>query len=351
MTSGGDGSGALAPPLRIAGVIVDPPLVLGPMAGTTGRVYRLLCRRGGAGLVCSEMISINGIVRDNERTFRMMRTFEGEHPVSMQLFGSDPAIMADAVPAAEAAGADLIDINMGCSVPKVRRGGAGVALTRQPERAAAVTAAAAGAASVPVTVKMRAGMTEDDDSYVDTARGLQDAGAAAVSIHARAASQGFSGRADWSHIRRLVDALDVPVIGNGDVTAPEDAPRMMRETGCRAVMIARGAWGRPWLFARAAAALRGQPIPPEPGAAGRLGVALLHAQMLVLDLEERIALHQMRTQMHYYVRGLPGASHFRRRVNRVSALDELRELVEGYVAALRAGEGSAVGESAFASAT
>lgn len=337
--------------MRIGGVTVDPPLVLGPMAGTTGRAYRLLCRRGGAGLVCSEMISINAIVRDNQRTLRMMRVFEDEHPVSMQLFGAEPEVMADAVPAAEEAGADLIDINMGCSVPKVRRSGAGAALLAEPERAATVTAAAAQAASVPVTVKMRAGLTEDDDSYPATARRLQDAGAVAVSIHARPACQGFGGRADWSHIGRLVDALDVPVIGNGDVTAPADAAGMMRQTGCQAVMMARGAWGRPWVFSRAAAALRGEPVPPEPDVAGRLGVALLHAQMLVQDLEQRIALHQMRTQMHHYVAGLPSASHFRRQVNRISTLGELRELVEDYVAALQAGDGRLVGESVCAGPT
>jgi len=322
--------------MRIGDVVVDPPLVLGPMAGTTNRVYRLLCRRGGAGLVYSEMVSINAIVHDSDRTLRMLRTFEGERPVSIQVFGSEPEIMADAVSAVEEAGADIIDINMGCSVSKVRRNDAGVALMGRPERAAAVTAAAASVSAVPVTVKIRAGLVAGDDGYVALARRLRDAGAAAVAIHARTASAGFGGWADWRHIARLVEALDVPVIGNGDVAGPADAPRMMRETGCAAVMIARGAWGRPWVFGQAAAAVRGEPIPPDPSPAQRLGIALLHAQMLARDCEERIAIHEMRAQMHHYVRGLPNARSFRGRVNRVSTLDDLRRLVESHVADLSA---------------
>ncbi len=329
-------------PLSIGDLIVDPPLVLGPMAGTTNRVYRLLCRRGGAGLVCSEMVSINGIFQRNDRTFRMMRTFEGEHPVSMQLFGSEPEIMRDAAPAAVEAGGDVVDINMGCSVPKVRRNDAGVALMGMPKRAAALTAAAVEACRVPVTVKIRAGLTADDDSYVDVARRLQDAGASALAIHARSACQAFRGEADWRHIRRVVEALDIPVIGNGDVTEAHDAPRMMRETGCDAVMIARGAWGRPWFFRQAEAALRGGSIPAAPGPAGRLGVALLHAQMLVIEIDEPMALHQMRAQMHHYVHGLPWARRFRSDANQVSTLDALRELVEQYLADLRADGGGAL---------
>ncbi len=333
-------------PLRIGAVTIDPPLVLGPMAGTTKRAYRLLCRRGGAGLVSGEMVSINGIAHGNERSFEMLRTFDGEHPVSLQLFGSSPELMPEAVAAAEEAGADVIDINMGCSVAKVRRSGAGVALMAEPEGAAALTSAAAGTATVPVTVKLRAGLTAGDEGYIELAQRLQDAGAAAVVIHARAASQGFGGPADWTHISRLVEALEVPVIGNGDVTEPEDARRMMRETGCAAVMVARAAWGRPWVFGRMAAALRGEAVPSEPDAAGRLGVALLHAQMLARDVGERIAMHQMRAHMHQYVRGLANARGFRSRANDVSTLDGLRRLIERYLAELRSTEDEPISHAA-----
>jgi nifR3 family TIM-barrel protein len=328
----------LARPLTIGSVTVDPPLVLGPMAGTTERVYRLLCRRGGAGLVCSEMVSINAIVEGSDRTLRMLRTFEGEHPVSVQLFGSEPAIMREAVPAAVEAGADIIDINMGCSVPKVRRNDAGVALMAEPDRAVALTAAAVEASTVPVTVKIRAGLTLRDHTYLETARRMQDVGAAAIAIHWRAACQGFGGTPGWGSIAKAASALDIPVIGSGDVVRAEEAPLMMRHTGCDAVMIARGAWGRPWFFGQAAAALRGEPIPPDPDPAERLGIALLHAQMLRLDHDEHIALHQMRTQLHYYVRGLPEARRFRSGANRLTTLDELRSLVEEYLAHLKSVE-------------
>lgn len=317
-------------------MVVDPPLVLGPMAGTTNRVYRLLCRRGGAGLVCSEMVSINAIVQGNPRTHEMLATFEDEHPVSIQLFGSDPEIMRDAVPVVVEAGADIIDINMGCSVSKVRRNGAGVALMGEPELAADLTAAAVEASDVPVTVKIRAGLTMHDDSYVDYALRMQDAGAAAVAVHWRAASQGFGGTPGWQPIAKVTRALDVPVIGNGDVERPEEAPMLMRHTGCDAVMIARAAWGSPWIFERAAAALRGERIPPDLGVEARMGVALLHAQMLVLDAGERIAMHQMRAQMHHYVKGLPSASHFRREANQLHTLRGLCGLISRYVRSLRA---------------
>ncbi|MGD9495848.1 MAG: tRNA dihydrouridine synthase DusB [Armatimonadota bacterium] len=317
---------------------MEPPLVLGPMAGTTSRAFRLLCRRAGAGLVCSEMASIRAISQGNPRTLGLLRTFPGEHPVSVQLFGSDPALMAEAVARAEAAGADIIDINMGCPVPKVRRADAGVALLSEPHRAVALTAAAVAAASVPVTIKMRAGLVAGDDSYLELARRAQDVGAAAVALHARSAGQAFSGKADWGEIARLVAAVDVPVIGGGDISTPQDAPRMMRETGCAAVMVARGAWGRPWFFGQASAALRGEPIPPDPPPGQRLAVALLHAQMLVLDLDERIAMHQMRMQMHHYVRGLPRARELCGVVARVHTLDELRAVVHQYLAELHTGE-------------
>ena len=337
MTSGRARDDNLAAPVAIGGVVVDPPLILGPMAGTTNRVYRLLCRRGGAGLVCSEMVSINAIAQGNPRTHEMLATFEDERPVSIQLFGSDPEIMRDAAPAVEEAGADIIDINMGCSVRKVRGNGAGVALMGEPELAERLTGAAVEASDVPVTVKIRAGLTVYDSGYVDFARRMQGAGAAAVAVHWRAASQGFGGTPGWGPIARVARALDVPVIGNGDVERPEEAPMMMRHTGCDAVMIARAAWGRPWIFGRAQAALRGEPVPPEPDVAGRLGTALLHAQMLVLDAGEQIAIHQMRAQMHHYVKGLPNASRFRREANRLGTLKELQELVASYAASLQAG--------------
>ncbi len=332
-----------AAPISIGGVVVDPPLILGPMAGTTNRVYRLLCRRGGAGLVCSEMVSINAIVQGNERTHEMLATARNEHPVSVQLFGSDPEIMRDAAPAVVEAGADIIDINMGCSVQKIRRNGAGVALMGKPQLAAELTAAAVEASDVPVTVKIRAGLTLYDRSYVDYARRMQDVGAAAVAVHWRAASQAFGGPPGWQPIADVARALDVPVIGNGDVTQPEEAPLLMRHTGCDAVMIARAAWGAPWIFARAAAALRGEPVPPDLGVEARMATALLHAQMLALESGERLAIHQMRAHVHHYVKGLPSAKYFRREANELETLQGLRALVVRYMHSVRAEGAPAAG--------
>ncbi|MCD6360491.1 MAG: tRNA dihydrouridine synthase DusB, partial [Armatimonadetes bacterium] len=287
-------------------------MILGPMAGTTNRCFRLLCRRGGAGLVCSEMVSSNALWHGNRKTENLLlRTFEGERPVSIQIFGGDPDIMAAAVEWVEDAGADIIDINMGCAVPKVRRSGSGVELMKDPDRAVAVVRAVVERASAPVTVKFRAGLTDGDRSHLELARRLEDAGVAALALHARTVAQGFDGEADWRAIAELVETVQVPVIGNGDVVRPEDAARMMRETGCAAVMIARGAWGRPWIFAQAAAAIAGREAPPDPSPAERLGVALCHAQMLTQDVGERIALHQVRGQMRHYARGLPRARRFR----------------------------------------
>ncbi len=288
--------------------------------------------------MCSEMISSNALKYGNQKTENLLlRTFEGERPVSLQIFGGDPRTVAGAVPWAEQAGADVIDINMGCAVPKVRKSGAGVELMAEPDQAVAIAAAVVERASVPVTVKMRAGGRAGDDGVVELARRLADGGVAAIALHARTVVQGFEGEADWRHIARLVEAVDVPVIGNGDVVAPEDAARMMRETGCAAVMIARGAWGRPWVFAQAAAAIAGRPVPPDPSPRERLGVALCHAQLLVNDRGEHVALHQIRGQMRHYTRGLPNARTFRGDVTCASTLDELLALVESYCTALDEG--------------
>ncbi len=284
------------------------------------------------------MISSNALKHGNHKTEDLLlRTFEGERPVSLQIFGGDPRTVAGAVPWAEQAGADVIDINMGCAVPKVRKSGAGVELMADPDQAVAIAAAVVERASVPVTVKMRAGWRAGDDGFLELAQRLVAVGVAAIALHARTVVQGFAGEADWSQISRLVEAVDVPVIGNGDIVEPEDAARMMRETGCAAVMIAQGAWGRPWFFAQAAEAIAGLPVPPDPSPPERLGVALCHAQLMVNDLGERVALHQIRGQMRHYTRGLPNARSFRGDVTCASTLRELLELVESYCAGLGQG--------------
>lgn len=319
-------------PLQIGNVLVDPPLVLGPMAGYTTLAFRMLCHRGGAGLVTSEMVSAKALQYGSTKTPPLMETHPREHPVALQIFGGEAASMAEAAQRCLEHGADIVDINMGCTVPKVRRAQSGAGLMCDPDRAVEVTAAVVQAVPVPVTVKYRAGMVAGDDSFLELGRRLGDVGVAALTLHARAASAYFRGHADWSHIARLVAQVSIPVIGNGDVTQPEQARQMMEQTGCAGVMIARGALGRPWLFGQAREALEGREPSPDPSPAARLAVLLLHAQMLALHQGDQQSAHQMRGQIGFYARGLPNAAALRHRCQHVRSLAQLSEVIMAYLA-------------------
>ncbi|MFP3905340.1 MAG: tRNA dihydrouridine synthase DusB, partial [Armatimonadota bacterium] len=297
--------------------------------------FRVICRRGGAGLVMSEMVSARALHYGSEKTEQIMQTSKYEHPVALQVFGDTPELLYNSVAELEAAGADIIDLNMGCSVPKVRKSGAGVQLMADPDRGVDCAAALVDAASVPVTVKMRAGMTEGDHSYLDLAARMVHAGVAAVALHARTADQMMGGEADWNHISRMVEAVDVPVIGNGDLHEPQQAVEMMAQTGCAGVMFARGALSKPWIFRQTEAALTGRAIPDDPSIGGVMAIVLLHGQMLALELGERTAIHRIRGHMAYYSHGLPNATHLRREVQSVHSLQQLRQTVTAYVNSLR----------------
>jgi tRNA-dihydrouridine synthase B len=320
--------------LKLGQLEISPPLVLGPMAGYTHLPFRLLCHRGGAGLVTSEMVSARALEYHSTKTAALMATCAQERPVALQIFGAEPASMAAAARAAVAAGADVVDLNMGCMVRKVRRGGAGAALLADPERAVAVAAACCRAVSVPVTVKYRAGLVVGDESYLELGRRLQDAGVAALTLHARPASAGFGGRANWDTVARLAAALDIPVIGSGDVTGPDVAVRRLRETGCAGVMFARGALGRPWVFGQVADLLAGRAPRPEPGAPERLGLALCHAQLLAQHEDELSAARHMRSHLPHYTKGLPHAAWLRGQCVRVTSLAGLADLILNYAARL-----------------
>ncbi len=329
-----------SPPGRTSGRLVigklgiTPPLVLAPMAGHTTLPFRLLCRRAGAGLVVGEMISAKGLQHANRKTQLLTATCHQERPVALQLFGDAPEVLYNSISELEAAGADIIDLNMGCCVPKVRSANAGIELMADPARGIACAAAMVETASVPVTVKLRTGLVDGDDRYLEMAVRLAEVGVSAITLHARSAEQKMGGRADWAHIARLVDAVSVPVIGNGDVTGPHDVMAMFEQTGCAGVMCGRAALGRPWIFRQAAAAVEGLPLPPDPSPAQIMAIVLCHAQMLVLQGDERAAMHQMRGQMAYYSRGLPHALRLRRGMQRIRALQELKRLVSEYLAAL-----------------
>ncbi|MEN6640843.1 MAG: tRNA dihydrouridine synthase DusB [Armatimonadia bacterium] len=317
--------------LHIGAVKIDPPLVLGPMAGYTTLAFRLLCHNAGAGLVVSEMISAKALQYGSTKTPPLMETCPQERPVALQIFGGEPESMADAARLCVEMGANVVDINMGCTVPKVRRSQSGVGLMCDPDRAVAVAAAVVQAIAAPVMVKFRAGMVVGDDSYLELGKRLQDVGVAALSLHARPASAYFRGHADWTHVARLVETVDIPVIGNGDVTTGQDAVRRLRETGCAGIMIARGALGRPWVFHEAREALAGRTDAWEPTGPERLAVALWQAQMLALQFGDISAARQMRSQMSFYVRGLPEAGRLRQRFQGVRSVGELADVVWEYL--------------------
>lgn len=319
--------------LRIGPHTVDPPVVLAPMAGITNMAFRRLCREHGAGIYVCEMITSRGLVERNPETFEMIRFDEDERPRSMQLYGVDPTTIGVAVRmVAEMDLADHVDLNFGCPVPKVTRRGGGAALPFKRNLFSDIIRAAVRAAvpaGIPVTVKFRMGIDEDHLTYLDAGRIAAAQGVAAVALHARTAAQRYSGQADWSAIARLRDAVPahVPVLGNGDIFAADDALRMMRQTGCDGVVIGRGCLGRPWLFGELEAAFRGLPA-PEPPRLGRIADILRrHAGLMCEQLGEFRASREIRKHIAWYLRGFPVAGELRRSLGLVASMEELDGLL------------------------
>ncbi|WP_019856421.1 tRNA dihydrouridine synthase DusB [Actinopolyspora mortivallis] len=321
-------------PLRIGPYRVDPPVVLAPMAGITNVAFRKLCREYGSrdSIYVCEMITARAVVERNEKTLRMMAFDEGEHPRSMQLYGVDPATMAEAVRIIVGEGwADHIDTNWGCPVAKVTRKGGGAALPYKRRLFGEIISAAVKAAEpagVPVTAKFRVGIDEDHITHLDAGRIAEDMGAAAVALHGRTAAQRYSGTADWDQIARLKETVrGIPVLGNGDIFSSEDALRMMAHTGCDGVVVGRGCLGRPWLFRELHAALRGEPVPEPPRLGEICRIVYRHACLLAEEMGEQRALRDLRKHMSWYFMGFPVGSELRRRLGVVSTLDELDGLL------------------------
>jgi len=320
--------------LRLGPVPVDPPLVLAPMAGVTDRDFRLIVRRiGGVGLVSMEFVSSKLLVADHRRTWEMVHFVDEERPLAMQVYGSDAATIAAAARIVEQLGADLCDINMGCPANKVLKGCAGAALMGDLRLARDIVSRTCRAVSIPVTVKFRLGLDDARRNHLELGRICQGEGAAAVTVHGRTARQLFRGDADWGEIARLKDALDIPVIGNGDVTTPDDAVRMLAETGCDAVMIGRGATRNPWIFRQIAARLSGGRV-AEPTLEDRRRLILDHFRTVVEREDEVRALHKLRSFTNRYSHGVPEGRRLRRRIQQLTAPADFLDLWERHFAAL-----------------
>ncbi|ETS92392.1 tRNA dihydrouridine synthase DusB [Veillonella sp. AS16] len=315
---------------HIGSVLIDGQAILAPMAGVSDIAYRLLAKENGAALVCTEMVSAMGIKYKNERTHELLRIEEAERPVSMQIFGSDPAAIALGAKVVADAGADIVDINMGCPVKKVVTSGDGSALMKHPDLAARVAEAAVKAVDVPVTVKMRIGWDYDHINVVDFAKRIESTGVAAIAVHGRTKEQMYSGHADWSYIKAVKETVSIPVIGNGDIVEPENAKRMLDETGCDAVMIGRGAQGNPWIFDRIHQYLATGEVVSAPSALERLDMLMKHFRLLCEYKGEHLAVREIRTHAGWYLKGLPESAYWRNRVNTIHTVTSFQKELETY---------------------
>ena len=313
--------------LTIGNVSLANPVILAPMAGVSDLPFRLLCHEQGAGMVCSEMISAKAILYHNKNTEELMQIHPDEGPVSLQLFGSDPDIVSEMAKRIEERPFAVMDLNMGCPVPKVVNNGEGSALMKNPLLAGKIIEKTAKAIQKPLTVKIRKGFDDAHVNAVEMAKIAQESGAAAVAVHGRTREQYYSGTADWDIITQVKQAVKIPVIGNGDVVDAASALRLFEQTGCDGVMIARAALGDPWLFERVNAALEGLPAPKEPNLQARMNALRRQVEEMVEQKGEYTAMPQARAQTMHYMKGLKGAAALRRYCCTLSRLEDLDELI------------------------
>ena len=317
--------------VNIGGIMIETPLALAPMAGVTDASFRAICREQGAGLTCTEMVSAKALCFQDKKSVPLLKLGEGEHPAAAQIFGSDPVCMEEgAAIAAEVSGADIIDINMGCPVPKVANNGDGSGLLKDLDKACRVAEAVIrGAKGTPVTVKMRLGWDKGNIVCLELSKLLESVGVSALTVHGRTKVQMYSGTANWDYIREVKNAVSIPVIANGDVFSGPDAERILRYTGADGVMIARGVFGNPWIFQQAQAAIAGKPIPPLPPLAERCKVAVRQFELAAKNKSEKIACLEARKHYAWYLKGVPYAGYWKSEISKITTLEDVYRVTAG----------------------
>jgi len=314
--------------LAVGNVVLENNVILAPMAGVTDLPFRLLCRKAGAGMVCTEMVSAKAIYYNNKNTEGLLEIHPEEGPVSLQLFGSDPQIIADMAKRIEERPFSVLDFNMGCPVPKVVNNGEGSALMKNPALVREILSALVKAVKKPVTVKIRKGFDEGHCNGVEIAKIAEDCGVAAIAVHGRTREQYYSGHADWDIIRQVKAAVRIPVIGNGDVDSPRAAKEMLQQTGCDGVMIGRAAQGNPWIFRDTVSFLENGTVPEPPDSRMKKQMVLEHAELQIRLKGEYTAVREMRRHLAWYTAGMPHSARFRQMINSVESYRQLLEGVE-----------------------
>ncbi len=313
--------------LKIGNIELKYGLALGPMAGVTDMTYRMLCREQGCELTYTEMVSAKAILYKNKNTNELLEAHEGDRPLAVQLFGSDPEIMADIAMQVAEREIDIIDVNMGCPVPKIVNNGEGSALMKNPSLVYSILSSMTAKVKKPVTIKIRKGFSDDEVNADEVARAAEAAGVAAIAVHGRTRQQYYSGKADWDIIKKVKQSVKIPVIGNGDIFNAIDAKNMYEYTGCDAVMVARGAQGNPWIFSEIRSLMDTGIIPPRPSKQDIKDMMLKHLDLIVSAKGEYIGIRQMRKHIAWYTKGLEGSSRLRDRINYAENVGELKELI------------------------